>query len=47
MSNPRGVKGSPNNYISNPIWASTRKEGVNMIVISIEKRPMGGGVSYE
>lgn len=37
-----GERPSKNIYISNPLRASVRKEGVNMIVISIEKRPMGG-----
>ena len=43
MSNPRRVKGPPIIYISNPLRASVRKEGVNMIVISIEKYRQGGG----
>ena len=44
-SNPRRVKGPPIIYISNPLRASIRKKGVNMIVISIEKYRQGGGAS--
>ena len=38
-----GERPSNNIYISNPLRASVRKEGVKMIVISIEKIPMRGG----
>lgn len=37
------MKGPPIIYISNPLRASVRKEGVKMIVISIEKYRQGGG----
>ena len=44
MSNPRRVKGPPIIYISNPLRASIRKEGVKMTIISIEKYRQGGGM---
>ena len=37
------MKSPPIIYISNPLRASIRKEGVKMIVISIEKYRRGGG----
>ena len=37
----------PSKNISNPLRASAGKEGVNMIVISIEKDRQGGGWHYE
>ena len=37
----------PSKNISNPLRASVRKEGVKMIVISIEKDRWGGGLMSE